>query len=53
MDWQIVLEDTSSITNDINLIKILIKIVYINTTTLEKKELNIILDEKTFEVFYM
>jgi hypothetical protein len=51
MDWQIVLEDTSSITKDISLIKILLKIVYINTTILKKNELNIILDEKSFEVF--
>jgi hypothetical protein len=53
LTWEIILEDSSSVSNDISLVKILIKLHYLNLPTLEKKELNLILDEKSFEVnFY-
>ena len=44
------MEDSSSITSDISLIKILIKLSYYNMPTLEERVLNLILDEKSFEV---
>lgn len=44
------MEDSSSITSEISQIKILIKLTYFNLPTLEEKELNLVLDEKSFEV---
>jgi hypothetical protein len=44
------MEDSSSITSDISLIKILIKLTYFNLPTLDERELNLVLDEKSFEV---
>ena len=50
LTWEILLEDSSSVSNDISLVKILVKIIYLNLPSLEKKELNLIMDEKSFEV---
>jgi hypothetical protein len=50
LTWEILLEDSSSFSNDISLVKILVKIIYINIPNLDKKELNLIFDEKNFEV---
>ena len=50
LTWEILLEDSSSVSNDISLVKILVKIIYLNIPSLEKKELNLIMDEKSFEV---
>ena len=47
---EILLEESSSVSNDISLVKILVKIIYLNLPSLEKKELNLIMDEKSFEV---
>ena len=50
LTWEILLEDSSSVSNDISLVKILVKIIYLNLPSLEKRELNLIMDEKSFEV---
>ena len=50
IEWQIILEDSSNLTSDISLIKILIKLSYINIPTLDQRELNLVMDEKSFDV---
>ncbi len=50
LTWKILLEDSSSLSNDITAIKILLKIYYINILNLEKREMNIIMNENNFEV---
>ncbi len=49
--WEILLEDSSSYTADISLLKIVIKIVYFNMSDMRKRELKMVLDEKSFEEF--
>jgi hypothetical protein len=50
MKWDVILEDQSSLSSDISQIKILLKIRYMNLTSLEEKELDLLFDEKSFEV---
>jgi hypothetical protein len=48
--WDIVLEDQSSLSADISQIKILLKLRYLNLPTLQEKELELLFDEKAFDV---
>jgi len=50
IDWQIVLEDSSSLTKEIGQLKIIVKITYLNTLNFTKDNLVLILDETSFEV---
>ena len=50
IEWQIILEDSSNLTSDISLIKILIKLSFINIPSLDQRELNLVMDEKSFNV---
>jgi hypothetical protein len=51
MKWDILLEDQSSLSADISQIRILVIIKYMNITTLEVKEIELLFNEKTFDVF--
>lgn len=48
MKWEIVLDDSSSATKNISQIKIKIKIIYMNMTTLKKDSIILLLNEKEF-----
>jgi hypothetical protein len=50
LKWDVIFEDQSSLTNDISQIKILLKLNYLNLPTLEEKELELLFDEKSFDV---
>jgi hypothetical protein len=51
ISWEIVLEDQSSKSLDISQVKIVVKISYMSVSKLAKKELNLIFDENTFDVW--
>ena len=53
ISWNIVLEDQSSKSMDISQVKIEVKIRYLSVGKLEKKELNLLFDENTFDVNYI
>jgi hypothetical protein len=48
LNWEIIYDDSSNITTNINQIKILLKIFYLNLNDLKVENLNIILNEKEF-----
>ena len=48
--WEIIFEDTSSFCANINSLKILVKLMFININSLEKQSISLIFDEKKFEV---
>jgi hypothetical protein len=51
LSWEILLEDQSSKSLDISQIKIVVRISYMSVSELGKKELNLMFDENTFDVF--
>jgi hypothetical protein len=48
--WEIIYEDVSSFCSNITSLKILVKLIFINVNTLVKESVNLIFDEKKFEV---
>lgn len=48
--WEIIFDESSNFTDNISQVKILLKISYINMNTLNKGNLNLILDEHSFNV---
>ncbi len=53
ISWDIVLEDQSSKSMDISQVKIEVKISYLSVSKLEKKEINLLFDENSFDVIYI
>ena len=49
--WEIVMDDSSSLTKNISQIKIKIKIIYMNMATLKKDSIIMLLNEKQFNEF--
>ena len=48
LNWEIIFDDSSDKTPNISQIKILLKISYINLSSMKKSELNLILSEEVF-----
>jgi hypothetical protein len=50
LSWEIIYEDVSSFCSNINSVKILMKISILDIGLLEKQSINLVFDEKKFEV---
>ena len=48
INWEIMLDDSSDKTPNISQIKILVKISYLNLSSMKKEELNLLLNEEEF-----
>jgi len=48
--WEIIYDDSSSFCTNITSLKILVKLIFLNLNTLSKESVNLIFDEKKFEV---
>ena len=48
INWEIIFDDSSDKTPNISQLKILVKITYMNLSSMQKEELNLILNENEF-----
>lgn len=53
LEWKIIFEDTSDEIKNISLIKILIKIHYLNISKMQKEYLCLLMDKEQFEKFLL
>ena len=48
INWEIIFDDSSNKTPNMSQIKILVKLSYLNLSSMKKEELNLIINEKEF-----